>query len=118
MNQSWAEMSIIDKILYIYEIPLNILRDITIPPSENEKWNKHKVMLVCIFGPIFFCFATGSNFFFSIIFKHKIKSFRCRYRCRFQSDLFNNSAFNNIIVFDLENKPYSYSTELSMGNSS
>ncbi len=57
-------MSFADKMLYIYEIPLNLLRDITIPPSEPEKWNKYKVMIVSVLGPIFVCFSTGSLILF------------------------------------------------------
>lgn len=49
-------MDFMDKITYIWEIPADFLRDITICPAE-ENWNKYRAMASLVFGPVFFLFT-------------------------------------------------------------
>jgi hypothetical protein len=48
-----------ERILYIYEIPVNFVRDITIPPCEEEKWVKWKAIVCCLISPFFATFILG-----------------------------------------------------------
>lgn len=45
-------MDIIEKIAYIWKIPIDFIRDITVPPNE-EDWNKWRAMVTVITFPIF-----------------------------------------------------------------
>ncbi|EAS00353.2 sodium calcium exchanger protein (macronuclear) [Tetrahymena thermophila SB210] len=54
------EMSIIQKIIYFYEIPVNFIRDLTIPPGDDDQWNKWRAFICCYTTPITFLFITGN----------------------------------------------------------
>lgn len=50
---SWKELEFMDKVTYIWEIPADFIRDITIPPAE-ETWNKYRAIISVILGLPFF----------------------------------------------------------------
>ncbi|KAL4503332.1 hypothetical protein ABPG72_000938 [Tetrahymena utriculariae] len=54
------EMSIIQKIKYFYEIPVNFIRDLTIPPGDDDQWNKWRAFICCYTTPITLLFITGN----------------------------------------------------------
>ncbi|KAL4455001.1 hypothetical protein ABPG74_006383 [Tetrahymena malaccensis] len=54
------EMSIIQKIQYFYEIPVDFIRDVTIPPGDDDQWNKWRAFICCYTTPITFLFITGN----------------------------------------------------------
>jgi len=54
-------MGIMDRITYIYEIPVDFIREITIPPANDEQWNKWRAMLCCLTSPAAFLFMIGSK---------------------------------------------------------
>lgn len=45
-------MDIIEKIIYIWEIPVDFIRDITIPPTD-EDWSKWRALVTTLTCPIF-----------------------------------------------------------------
>lgn len=49
----WADLEFGDKVIYLWEIPADFIRNITVPPSE-ENWSKWRAIVSCVFGPIFF----------------------------------------------------------------
>lgn len=57
----FREMGIMDRITYIYEIPVDFIREITIPPANDEQWNKWRAMLCCLTSPAAFLFMIGSK---------------------------------------------------------
>lgn len=61
-EEQWGEISIFKKMFYILmDLPLTYIRELSIPVSENKKWNKTK-----------FCFLPFCNFIFiSYVFKCK-----------------------------------------------
>ena len=61
-EEQWGEISIFKKLFYILmDLPLTYIRELSIPVSENKKWNKTK-----------FCFLPLCNFIFiSYVFKCK-----------------------------------------------
>lgn len=50
-----------EKLLFLYELPLDLIRDISIPPCDETQWNKKKVMIQCFLTPITFLFLNDSN---------------------------------------------------------
>ena len=61
-EEQWGEISLFKKMFYILiDLPLTYIRELSIPVSENKKWNKTK-----------FCFLPLCNFIFiSYVFKCK-----------------------------------------------
>lgn len=43
----------------IYEVPVDFIRDITIPPPEDEQWNKSRAVLSTLLSPITFVFIVN-----------------------------------------------------------
>ena len=65
-------MEFFDKLIYVWEIPVDFIRDVTIPCSEEvfllykkikKNWNKIRAISNCVFSPIFFVFYNGSKNF-------------------------------------------------------
>jgi len=54
-------MGIMDRLTYIYEIPVDLIRDITIPPPDDEQWNKWRAIVCCLTSPAAFLFILSSN---------------------------------------------------------
>lgn len=59
----WNDMLLWQKCLFIYEFPINFVRDITIPSSDKDAWNKWLAMILCYSAPLFFLFYTDSKLF-------------------------------------------------------
>lgn len=56
-EESFREMNIFNKIIYIFiDAPLDFMRRLTIPPSDNEMWNR-RIAAAVPFCSIFFVFA-------------------------------------------------------------
>lgn len=58
-SKKWHEISTIQKIYYLYELPLNILRDLTIPIPNESMWSKRKAVLNPIFCSLLVLLITG-----------------------------------------------------------
>ena len=58
--RNYKEYNMIQKILhYTVDLPLNILRDLTIPPCENYAFNKYFFSLIPLCAPLFILFTTS-----------------------------------------------------------
>ena len=60
-KEEWSNMDLIEKLTFLWEIPANFFRDITIPPSVKENWSKWRAVLNCVTAPLFFLIFNGSN---------------------------------------------------------
>ncbi|KAL4494621.1 hypothetical protein ABPG72_004523 [Tetrahymena utriculariae] len=49
----WHYMKWWQKLIFLYEFPINVGRDLTIPPSEEDQWNKWQGMILCYTAPLF-----------------------------------------------------------------
>ncbi|KAL4445116.1 hypothetical protein ABPG74_018844 [Tetrahymena malaccensis] len=49
----WHYMKWWQKFIFLYEFPINVVRDLTIPPSEEDQWNKWQGMILCFTAPLF-----------------------------------------------------------------
>ena len=54
-------MDLIEKLTFLWEIPANFIRDITIPPCDKESWKKWRAVLSCVGAPLFFLKYNGCN---------------------------------------------------------
>lgn len=65
--EGWEEFkkcSVMKKVLYILEYPFTLLRDMSIPLVEDDRWNKYWI-LCCSFGtPFILAHFCGCNCFF------------------------------------------------------
>lgn len=57
----FRDMGIMDRLTYIYEIPVDFIRDITIPPPGDEQWNKWRAIFCCLASPVAFLFMLSSK---------------------------------------------------------
>lgn len=51
--------SLFGKIMRIYEYPLNFIRDITMPPFDDERWNVYMAAVTPFFGLLFIIWQFG-----------------------------------------------------------
>jgi len=58
-SKIWHEITTIQKIFYLYELPLNFIRDLTIPVPNEHMWSKRKALLNPIFSSLFVLCVTG-----------------------------------------------------------
>jgi len=59
-EETFAEMNIFNKIIYIFiDAPIDFLRRVTIPPSDNETWDRRLATAVPIFSIFFIFSVTG-----------------------------------------------------------
>lgn len=58
-SDEWREYSVWDKFLSLVELPLNLLRYLTIPCLDSEQWNKKVAIFQPIFSSILILFAFG-----------------------------------------------------------
>ena len=54
-NEEWYEKDVFDRVIFLWELLVDSLRNIAIPCSE-ENWNKYRAMSNCIFSPLYFLF--------------------------------------------------------------
>ena len=65
---AWKEfcsLSVFGKIIYVFEYPFTILRDITCPVVDDERWHKYWLLLTSFGAPFAFCYFTSSRRFVS-----------------------------------------------------
>ena len=60
-KEEWSKMDLIEKLTFLWEIPANFIRDITIPPSDKESWSKWRAVLNCVTAPLFLLIFNGCN---------------------------------------------------------
>lgn len=51
----WNEADAFGRVSIFWELPADIVRDLTIPPVD-EDWNQLRCLACCITMPFFFCF--------------------------------------------------------------
>lgn len=56
--KKWHEISFLAKILFIYEFPLNAIRDFTIPIPCESHWSRKKAIAHPILTTLFFVWVT------------------------------------------------------------
>jgi len=52
-------MTIVQKMFFIIDVPFMVLRKITMPPAEEDKYNKHLTTIWPIPGFTFFAYGFG-----------------------------------------------------------
>ena len=61
---AWREFrarSLVHKIIYIFEYPFTLLRDISCPIVEDERWNKYWLLCTSFGATFAFCSFAGST---------------------------------------------------------
>jgi hypothetical protein len=58
----WDEMGIIDRTFFVIDQPFNYMRKITLPPCEEEKFDKRYATLFPIPGFLFLYFSITMSF--------------------------------------------------------
>lgn len=56
MKRTLIITSIFGKCFQLVEVPLNILRDYSIPMADYEEWSRVRAAMVCLFTPISLAF--------------------------------------------------------------
>lgn len=51
-EKSWKERTVLEKVLFIYEFPLDLLRDLTIPCVDDSRWNRRIAPLTPFFASL------------------------------------------------------------------
>ena len=54
-------LSVVKKILYVMEFPFTLLRDVSCPIVEEERWNKYWVLLSSLGAPFLIAFFAGGR---------------------------------------------------------
>lgn len=64
LENKWEDKSFISKITFLFiDLPFNFFRDITIPPTELERWNRMIFITMPFSVVMFFILVTQSNIF-------------------------------------------------------
>ena len=58
---AFKERSLLSKVDYIMEYPFTLLRDVTCPIVEDDRWNKYWVLFTSFGAPFGFAFLAGSG---------------------------------------------------------
>ena len=59
--KEFCELSVFGKIIYIFEYPFTILRDITCPVPDDIRWNKYWLLITSFGAPFAFCYFISSR---------------------------------------------------------
>lgn len=65
-GHAWKEfcsLSVFGKIIYVFEYPFTILRDVTCPVVDDDRWNKYWILMTSFGAPFALCYFTSSRRF-------------------------------------------------------
>ncbi|KAL4435980.1 hypothetical protein ABPG74_022215 [Tetrahymena malaccensis] len=54
LQEKFCEMGLHEKLIFLIEIPIDIIRYLVIPPADENQWNKYRAVITTITGPIVF----------------------------------------------------------------
>ena len=64
--EGFRELSWFRKIIYIVEYPFTLLRDMSTPLVEEDRWNKYWLLFSSFGAPFLFAYFSNSIFYFFI----------------------------------------------------
>lgn len=65
-GHAWKEfcsLSVFGKIIYVFEYLFTILRDVTCPVVDDDRWNKYWILMTSFGAPFALCYFTSSRRF-------------------------------------------------------